>query len=146
MRLAMGPSMAKSSSPVRLQEQLMRSAAMAGALHQRSAAQQVEYWSALGREVAGMVDPEQLLAVQAGLARLRVEPVRAAAVPPAQVFAALDHDRLSGSLAQAVCSAPVRYQACRSHPGYLERIDADGSCTIGRFTEGVFRPTHPAAA
>jgi hypothetical protein len=138
--------MAKSSSPVRLQEQLMRSAAMAGALHQRSAAQQVEYWSALGREVAGMVDPEQLLAVQAGLARLRVEPVRAAAVPPAQVFAALDHDRLSGSLAQAVCSAPVRYQACRSYPGYLERINADGSLTIGCFTEGVFRPTHPAAA
>jgi len=146
MQLAIRPSMAKSSSPVRLQEQLMRSAAMAGALHQRSAAQQVEYWSALGREVAGMVDPEQLLAVQAGLARLRVEPVRAAAVPPAQVFAALDHDRLSGSLAQAVCSAPVRYQACRSYPGYLERINADGSLTIGCFTEGVFRPTHPAAA
>lgn len=83
-----------------------------------------------------MEDLAQLLAVQAGLARL----------PPAQVFAALDHARLSGSLAQAVCSAPVRYQACRSHPGYLERINADGSCSIGRFTEGVFRPIAPAAA
>ena len=73
--------------------QLMQSAALTGSLHQRSAAQQVEYWAALGREVASMVDPEQLLEVKTGLARLRVEPVRAAAVDPQQVFAALEDAR-----------------------------------------------------
>lgn len=138
--------MAKSPSPVRLQEQLMRDAALAGALHQRSAAQQVEYWAALGQDVEALVDPERLLAVKAGLARLRLEPLRAATVSPSQVFAALDHERQSGSLVPAVSSAPVRYQASSTHPGCLERIAADGSRTIGTFADGVFLATHPAEA
>jgi hypothetical protein len=45
--------MPKSSSPVRLQDKLMRSAALIGALHQRSAAQLVETWASLERSVAG---------------------------------------------------------------------------------------------
>ena len=81
--------MPKSPSPVRLQDELMRSAALVGALHQRSAAQQVEYWASLGRSVAELLDPEQLLAVQSGLARLRVEPIRVVAVDPAAVFATM---------------------------------------------------------
>ena len=130
--------MAKSASPVRLQDALMRSAALAGARHHRSAAQQIEYWASLGREVAALLDPDRLLAVQAGLARLRVEPVTVASVIPEQVFAALEADRSSGVLANSVSSAPVRYQACSSRPGYLERLDKDGSRSVGRFANGEF--------
>jgi hypothetical protein len=36
----------------------------------------------LGQELAALLDPDTLLDVKAGLARLRVEPVRAAAVWP----------------------------------------------------------------
>ena len=57
-----------------LQEALMRSAALAGALHHRSAAQQIEYWASLGQGVSSQLDPESLLDVAAGLARLKVEP------------------------------------------------------------------------
>ena len=130
--------MAKSPSPVRLQDALMRSAALAGARHHRSAAQQIEYWASLGREVAALLDPDRLLAVQAGLARLHVEPVTAPSVIPQQVFAALEADRSSGVLANSVSSAPVRYQACSSRPGYLERLDKDGSRSVGRFANGEF--------
>lgn len=130
--------MAKSTSPVRLQDALMRSAALAGARQHRSAAQQIEYWASLGREVAALLDPDRLLAVQAGLARLRVEPVTVASVIPEQVFAALEADRSSGVLAKSVSSAPVRYQACSSRPGYLERLDKDGSRSVGRFANGEF--------
>ena len=130
--------MAKSASPVRLQDGLMRSAALAGARQHRSAAQQIEYWASLGREVAALLDPDRLLAVQAGLARLRVEPVTVASVIPEQVFAALEADRSSGVLANSVSSAPVRYQACSSRPGYLERLDRDGSRSVGRFANGEF--------
>jgi hypothetical protein len=130
--------MAKSASPVRLQDALMRSAALAGALHHRSAAQQIECWASLGREVAALLDPDRLLAVQAGLARLHVEPVTAPSVIPQQVFAALEADRSSGVLANSVSSAPVRYQACSSRPGYLERLDRDGSRSVGRFANGEF--------
>jgi hypothetical protein len=132
--------MPKSSSPVRLQDELMRSAALVGALHQRSAAQQVEYWASLGRNVAGLLDPEQLLAVKAGLARLRVEPVRVAAVDPGAVFASLEQARQDGSLAASVTTAQDRYQASASQPGLLERISSDGLRTVGTFEDGVFRP------
>jgi hypothetical protein len=130
--------MAKSASPVRLQDALMRSAALTGARQHRSAAQQIEYWASLGREVAALLDPDRLLAVQAGLARLHVEPVTAPSVIPQQVFAALEADRSSGVLANSVSSAPVRYQACSSRPGYLERLDKDGSRSVGRFANGEF--------
>ena len=135
--------MAKSASPVRLQEELMRSAALAGFLHQRSAAQQVEYWAALGRDVAGMLDPERLLEVKTGLARLKLEPVRAARVDPEQVVAALEVARGNGSLSTSVSSAAVRYQASSRHPGYLELINSDGSRSTGSFSGGIFHPCDP---
>ncbi len=150
--------MAKSASPVRLQEELMRSAALAGSLNQRSAAQQVvfaalhadrraaqqvEYWASLGRDVAGMLDPERLLEVKTGLARLKLEPVRAARVDPEQVVAALEVARGNGSLSTSVSSAAVRYQASSRHPGYLERINSDGSRSTGSFSGGVFHPCDP---
>jgi hypothetical protein len=138
--------MAKSASPVRLQDDLMRRAALAGARHHRSAAQQIEYWAALGQDVAALLDPDLLLDVKAGLARLRVEPVRAAAVDPESVFACLDAQRRSGSLAASVSTASVRYQACPSQPGLLERINSAGSISTGTFAGGVFRPCNPAAA
>ncbi|MFZ9752500.1 MAG: TA system antitoxin ParD family protein [Cyanobium sp.] len=137
--------MPKSPSPVRLQDELMRSAALVGALHQRSAAQQVEYWASLGRNVAGLLDPEQVLAVKSGLARLHVEPVRTAAVDPESVFASLEKARDNGSLAASVTTAQDRYQASVSHPGLLERISSDGSKTIGMFEDGVFRSCDPLA-
>ena len=131
--------MAKSASPVRLQDDLMRRAALADVRHHRSAAQQIEYWAALGQDVAAL-DPDLLLDVKAGLARLRVEPVRAEAVAPESVFASFDAQRQSGSLAASVSMASVRYQACPSRPGLLERIDSNGSISIGTFEGGVFRP------
>jgi hypothetical protein len=138
--------MAKSASPVRLQDALMRSAALAGARHHRSAAQQIEYWAALGQNVAALLDPDLLLDVQAGLARLRVEPLRVAAVAPENVFASLEAQRRSGTLAAGVSTAAVRYQACPSRPGLLERIDSDGHRSVGTFADGVFHPSDAGAA
>jgi len=138
--------MAKSASPVRLQDDLMRRAALAGARYHRSAAQQIEYWAALGQEVAALLDPDLLLDLKAGLVRLRVEPVRAAAVAPESVFASLDAQRPSGSLAASVSTGPWRYQACPHRPGLLERIDNDGNRTAGTFADGVFQPCDAAAA
>ena len=138
--------MAKSASPVRLQDELMRRAALAGARHHRSASQQIEYWAALGQAVAARLDPDLLLDVKAGLARLRVEPVRAAAVAPESVFASLEAQRQNGNLAASVSTASVRYQVCPSRPGLLEQIDRDGHRTVGCLADGVFRPWAPAAA
>jgi hypothetical protein len=107
---------AKASNPVRLQADLMERAVQAGARHHRSAAQQIEYWAALGQQVAGLVDPDSLLAVQCGVARLRVEPIQGAPLDSRAVFAALDADRRSGALARAVTSSAVRYRPAPTIP------------------------------
>ncbi len=137
--------MAKAASPVRLQEELMQAARSAGQRWHRSAAEQIEYWASLGRSVAGSVDPDKLLAISTGLARLQVEPVNAPAIDPEDVFAALECERVAGTLAQSVSGSAVRYQASAIHPGQLEQIAADGSVTVGQFGNGVFTPLADAA-
>lgn len=132
--------MPKSASPVRLQQELMQRATLAGARHHRSAAEQIEYWATLGRQVAGVLDPDKLLDVLAGLAAVRVEPVTTAAVAPEQVFAALEQQRRSGELSGAVSSAVLRYQASTAHPGFLEEINPSGRRRLGQFRHGVFEP------
>jgi len=40
---------------------------------------------------------------------------------------------------RAVTSADVKYQASPFYPGYLERINEDGSRDVGLFKEGEFK-------
>lgn len=84
--------------------------------------------------------------MKAGLARLRVEPVREAAVTPESVFAPLEAQRQNDNLAASVSTASLSYQVCPSRPGLLEQIDRDGHRTVGCLADGVFRPWAPAAA
>jgi hypothetical protein len=138
--------MPKSASPVRLQQQLMDSAALAGARQHRSAAEQIEYWAALGQQVAGVLDPDKLLEVLSGLAALKVVPVAWAAVNPEQAFEVLERERQSGQLTKAVSSASLRYQASETKPGWLEQISPDGRRRVGRFRNGVFEPLQDGSA
>lgn len=132
--------MAKSASPVRLQDDLMKAASVTGARMHRSAAEQVEYWASLGRQVARFVDPDTLLEVAAGLARINVQPTISQPVDPDSVFDAVEKDRHSGELSRKVTNASIRYQASNTHPGYLEQINESGDCTVGTFQGGKFIP------
>jgi hypothetical protein len=66
-------------------------------------------------------------------------------IDPAEVFAALEHQRLSGQLSTSVSQAAVRYQASQTQPGYLEAISADGARCVWRFQHGVFVPLDAVA-
>lgn len=72
----------------------MESAALVGARHHRSAAEQIEFWAALGRQVARVLNPDSLLDGA-----------------PEQVFAALDADVLA-RIAYADAPDAHRYDAC----------------------------------
>ena len=132
--------MAKAASPIRLQEELMQAATTAGQRMHRSAAEQVEYWASIGRSVARVVDPDNLLAVSAGLAQLKVVPVEPPVIDPDDLFAALEQERKSGTLATSISGSAVRYQASATHPGQLEQINPDGSVLVGQFSMGIFTP------
>jgi hypothetical protein len=132
--------MAKSASPIRLQADLMQAATVAGKRLHRSTAEQIEYWADMGRRIATVLDPDDLLSVASGLAKINIEPVYAKPVNPDEIFDALEEDRRAGSLYQIINSRTVRYQVSESHPGYLEQINPDGEMTTGKFDNGEFLP------
>ncbi len=130
--------MAKAASPIRLQADLMRTATLAGKRFHRSTAEQIEYWADLGRQVAAILDPDTLLSVSSGLARIKIEPVVADPVNPDKVFQSLEQERKAGTLSQSVTQSVIRYQVSESHPGYLEQINQHAEVTTGKFENGEF--------
>jgi hypothetical protein len=130
--------MAKANSPVRLQDDLMKAAALIGSQTHRSAAEQIEYWADIGRRVADKLSTDDLISLYAGIARLEIVREKAQPIAPDVVFAQLDQDRESGKLTQQLVISGPRYQSAASHPGKLERIDTDGTRTIGQFIGGEF--------
>lgn len=132
--------MAKASSPVRLQADLMAAANATGKLMHRSAAEQIEFWASVGRRVTSQLSQDNLIALSSGLANIKVEPVNSGTVDPEAVFAALDNDRITGTLTNELLQIGTRYQVSRCHPGYLEQIDENGHVTVGQFSHGKFMP------
>jgi len=130
--------MAKSASPIRLQGELMKAAELTASRFHRSTAEQIEYWAELGRSVSVMLDPDVLLSIQSGLAKIKVEPVYGAPVNPDEVFNKLENDRKNGMLPNVVTGNAFCYQTSLEHPGFLERIDQQGNITTGQFKNGRF--------
>lgn len=78
--------MAKSASPIRLLEELMQAAKVAVKRFHRSTAEQIEYWVDVGRQASGVIDPDVLLSLTSGLARIKVESVESRVIDPAEVM------------------------------------------------------------
>ncbi len=132
--------MAKATSPIRLQAELMHAAALSGKRYHRSTAEQIEYWADIGQRISSFIDPDTLLSVKSGLAKITVEPVHATPIDPASVFQSLETDRQSGSLSKSVSTGKLRYQVSEEHPGYLVQIDKQDNATTGKFENGAFIP------
>ena len=130
--------MAKASSPLRLESKLMSAATVASTSQHRSAAEQIEYWADIGRKVCKLIDPEALLAINAGLLKVTLKDTPPVSVDPDDVFAALARDRHSGALSEAIAVNAIRYQASANQPGLLEQVHPDGRVFIGQFTDGKF--------
>lgn len=130
--------MTKAASPIRLDHDLMQAAKATGAAFHRSSAEQIEYWAGLGRTVSSILDPDVLLAVKSGFARLSVEDVGSVDIEPDDVFALLDRKRDDGSLSAEIATGNIRYQVSRVHRGMLEKVSPDGTVETGMFVNGVF--------
>jgi hypothetical protein len=131
------------SKPLRLDEELVRAASTAGRLHRRSVPRQIEFWAEIGRAVEQRLSVEDLIAVREGLARLAVDRGVSLPADPAAVLRDIEAARASGTLAERVSEAPVRYQSCPGRPGLIQRIAADGTREVGRFQGGEFHPAEP---
>jgi hypothetical protein len=116
----------------------MKAATVIGAQMHRSAAEQIEYWADIGRRFAGKLSADDLLSLHAGVARLEIIKDKSQPINPDSVFQQLEQDRETGKLAQQIAIIGSRYQSAPDHPGMLERIDPDGTRTIGQFIHGEF--------
>lgn len=130
--------MAKAASPIRLQQDLMQAAESTAKRFHRSTAEQIEYWAELGRSVSSSINPDVLLSIKTGLARLNVEQVLSPRIDPDAVFGAMELMRSDNSLQNEVTNCAVRYQSSLTHPGLLERVGRNGEVRIGQFTNGQF--------
>ena len=130
--------MAKSSSPVRIEQSLMDAASLAGATLHRSAAQQIEYWATIGRQLSSIVDPESLMAIKAGLMNIQVHKRPPVVVDPDALFNTFDAEIASGAVSHAIAAQKPKYQASSTFPGKLEKVLPDGSVIVGQFQDGVF--------
>lgn len=131
--------MGKASSPVRLDKDLMKAATLSSALQHRSAVEQVEYWADLGRKVSSMINPKDLISVQAGLSRITLEEIPTITPDPDDVFASLAISIELGNATKSIVSNTVRYQKSNSHPSLLEEVSPDGNIVVGEFKDGDFK-------
>jgi hypothetical protein len=118
------------SQPVKLSDALILDARLAGEVHQRSIAGQVEFWAGLGRSVDMLLAGRQVLALRRN----------AAAVPLSEALASVETPVGRKRVEEVLAHRPYpHYKQCPGKPRLLIRIDEDGKQTIGRFVNREFR-------
>jgi len=132
---------AKQSPPVRLSEAFYKRVKAAALISSRSVPKQLEHLVNIAESVNDLISRKDLLDVQSGLSKLVVEKTEAPRVDKKALFSSLNAMRSSGALSQAVTTAETKYHASAAHPGYLERVNSDGSRDIGMFKQGKFKLT-----
>lgn len=116
--------------PVKLSDELVADARIAGATMQRSIAGQVEFWARVGRAVERVTNRTQIEGLQ-----------QRATLPLSEIVRTINAPEGRARLDAYLRSRPFpRYFA---HPVLAQtmiREDADGSRTVGRFNGRVFEP------
>jgi hypothetical protein len=112
------------SQPVKLSDSLVLDARLAGEVVERSIAGQVEFWARLGRSVDLLLEGQQVLA----LCR------NPEAQSLSEVLTSVDSPGGRKRVADYLETQPFpHFRPDPEHLGMLERIEADGTRTVGRF-------------
>ena len=134
------------ANPIRLDQELLQKAEVAGKLQHRTVPKQIEYWAEIGRRVAEHINMEDLLAISQGLKTLKVESRMVAPVDFDALLETVAVQQNSAESSAAVTRAQVRYQRHPRFTGYLEAIYADGRRETGILINGQFTKQEPHAA
>jgi len=118
------------SQPVKLSDSLVLEARLTGEAVKRSIAGQIEFWARLGRAIEPLLQGIQSLALsRAG-----------AATSLADAVASVDSAEGRGRLVAHLQAQPYpHYEAVAGAPGLLQRTEANGKRTIGRFVRREFK-------
>ena len=118
------------SQPVKLSDELVLDARLAGEVLERSIAGQIEFWAQLGQALEPLLDGTTAMALKrAGRAQ-----------PLSGVLASVHSDEGRRRVTDYLDSRPFpHYETDSARPGLLVRIDADGTRTSGRFVDRKFQ-------
>ncbi len=128
------------STPLRVNDDLFQEAEAEGSLLNRSTAKQVEFWAKLGKQVAHLATPADILALMQGIAEIHIQIPASQPVNPENIFAAVDKASSTKKLGQQITRRALYYEASKSHPGLLDQVKPDGSRRAGHFSGGSFLP------
>jgi hypothetical protein len=128
------------ANPMRINSALVLAAQREGQLQKRSVPKQIEYWAELGRVVERIIDLKDIFAVMQGLKHVKLESASSVAINPDDVFHALEKTKKTKKLTEKLTSAPIYYEASKSKPGFLDKVDVKtGKRETGRFQNGEFK-------
>jgi len=124
------------SQPVKLSDSLVLDARLAGEVMERSIAGQVEFWARIGRSVDQLLEGQQVTALS-----------RNAGVRPlSEMLTTVDSPEGRRRVAAYLETLPFpHFGAHPGRPGLLEKIDEDGTRTVGRFVNRAFIAVPPSA-
>lgn len=118
------------SQPVKISDELILDARLTAEIAERSIAGQIEFWAQLGRAIEPLLDGARALALRRA----------GKAVPLSECLASVDSAAGRGRVAEYLESRPFPHnEPAPDAPGFLVRVDADGTRTVGRFVGREFR-------
>ncbi len=117
--------------PVKLSDALVLDARLVGEAAERSIAGQIEFWARVGKAVEPVLRGDRVL-------RLKQ---RGEAVPLSKLLASVESKAGRERLKAQQAARPFpHFEPAPGRPGHLVKIDEDGTRTVGRFVNRVFRP------
>lgn len=122
------------SQPVKLSDALVLDARLTAELAERSIAGQIEYWARLGRAVEPLLRGDKSLALRKS----------GDEVPLSELLNSVDLPAGRKRVKDYLESQPYpHFEPAHQKPGYLVRIEKDGTSTVGRFVNRQFVPLKP---
>lgn len=124
---------------LRIDSALVLEAEREAGIKNRSKAKQLEYWAMLGKAISSKLSLADAFTIAQGIKEIKLEPIQSIDINSDDIFSNLENDREKGNLAPKVTSARIYYEASRSRPGFLDKVNSvTGERQTGQFTNGKF--------
>jgi hypothetical protein len=116
--------------PVKLSDNLVLDARLVGEASERSIAGQIEFWAQLGRAMESILRNETALRLKR----------RGAAAPLSACLDSVDSPAGRERVQATLAAGPYpHFEPAPDRAGFVVKIDADGTRTVGRFVARRFR-------
>jgi len=138
--------MAKHTSPMRLNDNLVSEAQVMAAVMHRSAAEQIEYWSEIGKRLSATLTPQQTVDFMRGQATITIDSPSHTGVNPLALANKVAESSATGELSQSLLKqGQTLYEPASEGGGVLIATMPDGTVQKGKFSNGKFKPLRKKA-